>query len=314
MASFDVVNYSLRPSKSIQRQLVFEGIVKLKSHLDLENLVYIGFGSIWFTDFVLAHKLLGIDDMVSIESNDVGYRRAVFNSPYATVRVRHGFSSAVLPTLYADDVIRGRPWLVWLDYDYQFDETLKEDIRSIIENAPANSILLVTFNGHEMKYGAAPDRPERLRELFGAAVPDDLPKRACRDERMQETLADFARDFMQSTANDLARPGGFVPAFRLIYRDNAPMVTVGGILPAKGAARIAADVVVDAAWTCRPAKPIVAPHLTIREASVLQSRLPSANPLGRDVVRALGFDLEDDQLEAFETYYRHYPSFAQIFA
>lgn len=314
MASFDVVNYSLRPSKSIQRQLVFEGILRLKAHLDLDRLVYVGFGSIWFTDFVLAHKLLGIDDMVSIESNDIGYRRAVFNSPYATVRVRHGFSSVVLPTLYNDEVIRGRPWLVWLDYDCQFDETLKDDITSIVENAPSNSILLVTFNGHEMKYGAAPDRPERLRELFGAAVPDDLPKQACRDDRMQETLADLTRDFMQSTANDLARPGGFVSAFRLIYRDNAPMVTVGGILPSRGAARIAADVVSQSAWSCRPAKPIVAPHLTIREAVVLQSRLPAAGPLGRDAVRALGFDLDDDQLEAFQAYYRHYPAFAQIVA
>lgn len=314
MASFDVVNYSLRPSKSIQRQLVFEGVLKLKSHMDLERQVYVGFGSIWFTDFVLAHRMLGIDDMVSIEANDVGYRRAVFNSPYATVRVRHGFSSEVLPTLYADEVVRGRPWLVWLDYDYQFDETLKTDILSIIENAPANSILLVTFNGHEMKYGAAPDRPERLRELFGASVPDDLSKNACREDRMQETLADLARDFMQSTANDLARPGGFIPAFRIVYRDNAPMVTVGGILPAKGAAAIAALVVNDQGWRCCPAKRIVAPHLTIREASVLQSRLPSPDRLDRDAVKALGFDLEDDQLEAFETYYRQYPSFAQIVA
>ena len=314
MASFDSVNYSLRPSKSIQRQLVFEGVSRLKTDLDLDRLVYVGFGSIWFTDFVLAHKLLGIDDMVSIESNDIGYRRAVFNSPYATVRVRHGFSSAVLPTLYDDEVIRGRPWLVWLDYDYQFDETLKDDITSIVENAPANSILVVTFNGHEMKYGAAADRPERLRELFGAAVPDDLPKRACRDDRMQETLADLTRDFMQSTANDLARPGGFVSAFRLIYRDNAPMVTVGGILPSRGAAKIAADVVSRGAWNCRPTKPIVAPHLTIREAVVLQSKLPNVGPLGRDAVRALGFDLDDEQLEAFETYYRHYPAFAQIVA
>ena len=314
MASFDVVNYSLRPSKSIQRQLVFEGIAKLKNHMDLERQVYVGFGSIWFTDFVLAHRLLGIDDMVSIESNEVGFRRAVFNSPYATVRVRHGFSTEVLPTLYADEVIRLRPWLVWLDYDFQFDETLKTDIASIIENAPANSILLVTFNGHEMKYGAAADRPERLRELFGAAVPDDLSKNACREDRMQETLADFARDFMQSTANDLARPGGFVPAFRIVYRDNAPMVTVGGILPAKGAAAIAAMIVNDQSWRCRPEKRIVAPHLTIREASVLQSRLPRPGPLDRDTVRALGFDLEDDQLEAFQTYYRQYPSFAQIVA
>lgn len=195
MASFDVVNYSLRPSKSIQRQLVFEGVAKLKSQLDLDRLAYIGFGSIWFTDFVLAHKLLGIDDMVSIECNDVGYHRALFNSPFATVRVRHGFSSAVLPTLYEDDIIRGRPWLVWLDYDYEFNATLRDDVVALVENAPANSILLITFNGNEMKYGAAPDRPEHLRGLFGAAVPDDLPKRACKDERMQETLADLSLEY-----------------------------------------------------------------------------------------------------------------------
>lgn len=312
MASFDAVNYSLRPSKSIQRQLVFDGINKLREHLDLDRLVYIGFGSIWFTDFVLAHKLLGIEDMVSMESDDVGFRRAVFNSPYATVRVLHGSSSTLLPTLYEDEIVRARPWLAWLDYDGPFDETAKSDLVSIIENAPPNSIILVTFNGHEMGYGAAQDRPGRLRELFGAAVPDDLPKRALRESRMQETLADLARDFMQSTANDLARPGGFVSAFRLIYRDNAPMVTVGGILPVRGATRIAAQLANDSTWHCRPEKPIIAPHLTIREAAVLQSKLPRGTRLGRDVVRELGFDLEEEQIEAFETYYRYYPAFAQI--
>lgn len=129
---------------------------------------------------------------------------------------------------------------------------------------------------------------------------------------MQETLADLARDFMISTANDFARPGGFVSAFRIIYRDNAPMVTVGGILPARGAARLATQLVNDPTWHCRPEKPIIAPHLTIREAAVLQSRLPSGTRLGRDAVRALGFDLEEEQIEAFENYYRYYPAFAQI--
>jgi len=314
MASFDVVNYSLRPSKSIQRQIVFDGVRALQSILDLDRLAYIGFGSIWFTDFVMAHKLLGIDDMVSIEANDVGYRRATFNSPYATVRVRHGFSSDVLPSLYGDEIVGGRPWMIWLDYDYEFDESLREDVRSIIENAPMNSVVLVTFNGHEMKYGKAPDRPDRLRQLFGSAVPDDLPKRACKDERMQQTLTDLATDFMKSVAEDLARPGGFVPAFRLNYKDSAPMVTVGGILPARGAARIAFDFVNGPGWSCRPQKPIVAPHLTIREAVSLQSQLPRPGNLSREFVQTLGFDLEDEQIEAFERYYRQYPAFAQIVA
>jgi hypothetical protein len=314
MASFDVINYSLRPSKSIQRQIVFDGIRKLQVQLDLERLVYVGFGSIWFTDFVMAHKLLGIDDMVSMEGNDVGFKRAVFNSPYATVRVMPGYSYDVLPKLYEDEIIRARPWLIWLDYDYELNESLRDDIRSIIENAPSNSILLTTFNGLETKYGQAADRPERIRELLGAVVPDELSKRSFKEAKMQETLADLTLDFMRSAAADMSRPGGFVPAFRVIYKDGAPMVTVGGILPAKGAVRIASDIVNDQTWPCRPTLPINAPHLTIREAVLLQSQLPRTERLTREIVRKLGFDLEDEQIVAFETYYRQYPAFAQIVA
>jgi hypothetical protein len=314
MPSFDIVNYSLRPSKSIQRQIVFAGVRELQSNLDLERLVYLGFGSIWFTDFLMAHKLLGVDDMVSIESHEIGYVRAVFNSPYATVRVKHGISGIILPTLYGDEIIGQRPWLIWLDYDYEFNESVRDDVRSLVENAPANSIVIFTFNGRESKYGTAQERPVRLRELFGAVVPDDLSKASCKDEKMQETLANLALDYMQAVAADLSRPGGFIPAVRVIYKDSAPMVTVGGVLPAKGAARTTVDVVGRHVWPCRPEKPIVAPHLTMREATLLQSQLPKAAPLSREVVRGLGFDLDDAQIETFQLYYKQYPAFAQIIA
>lgn len=312
MSSFDSINYSLRPSKSIQRQVVFDGVKLLQTQLNLDRLMYVGFGSIWFTDFVIAHRVLGVDDMISIEGNEVGYKRAVFNSPYATVRVEPGMSGEVLPKLFAEEGIRNRPWLLWLDYDYELKESIIDDIRSVIENAPINSILLTTFNGHEMGYGRAPERPDRLRDLLGALVPDDLPKAACKEDRMQETLADLSIGYMQSVAAEVARPGGFVPAFRILYRDGAPMVTVGGILPARGAARIAADQVAEPSWPCRPDVQIKAPHLTLREAVVLQAQLPRRDRLTRAAVQALGFDLEDDQIAAFETYYRQYPAFAQI--
>ena len=131
---------------------------------------------------------------------------------------------------------------------------------------------------------------------------------------MQETLADLTLDYMKSVAADVARPGGFVPAFRAIYQDGAPMITVGGVLPTKSAAKSAADVISLSTWPCRPSLPIRAPHLTLREAVVLQSQLPSTSQLTRAAVQALGFDLDDHQIAAFEAYYKQYPSFAQIVA
>ena len=64
------VNYSLRPSKSIQRQIVFDGIRTLRSGLNPSPSVYVGFGSVWFTDFIMAHTMLKIDRMFSMEEDD----------------------------------------------------------------------------------------------------------------------------------------------------------------------------------------------------------------------------------------------------
>lgn len=315
MASFDSVNYSLRPSKSIQRQLIFEGIRALGPSIDPDRrMVYIGLGSIWFADFVIAHKYLGIDDMVSIEDKEVGFRRALFNKPFSTVRVINGRSTEVLPRLFDDGKISGRPWFVWLDYDGPFGEDSKVDCRLIIEGAPASTIFILTFAGRPSSYGQLRDRPARFRTLFGDVVPNDLGIAECGEARICETLADFSLDFMKSMAIANARPGGFVPAFRIFYKDTAQMVTVGGILPSPDQERSATEVVRGPGWPCRPGRSIVAPHLTLREAAVLQSLLPRGEKLTRELVNQHGFDLEEDQIDAFETYYRQYPAFVQIVA
>jgi hypothetical protein len=313
MPSFDAINYSLRPSKTIQRQIIFDGVRLLPDVMELDGLAYIGFGSIWFTDFVLAHKLLRVDDMVSIESSDIGYSRAAFNRPYATLRVEHGLSTTILPKLFDDACLAGRPWMLWLDYDYEFNESVRDDVRSVIENAPVSSILLITVNGLDKRYGNKPsERVEQLRGVLGDVVPDDLDPAACKAERMQETLANLGLDLMKSIASGIARPGGFVPAFRVLYRDGAPMVTIGGVLPTKGSARGVRDLVSGKSWPSWPSKPITAPNLTMREAAVLQSLLPCTAKLTRADIQKMGFDLEEEQIEAFETYYRQYPAFAQI--
>lgn len=315
MPSFDVVNYSLRPSKSIQRQIIFDGINILQTRLglDLSQFIYIGLGSIWFTDFVMAHKLLGIKNMISMEEDCIGYRRALFNAPYATVDVLKGSSSATLPTLFNNENISQNPWLIWLDYDSAFDELLQKDTRDVIEKAPENTLFLITFNSNDNRYGRLKNRPERLRQLFEDVVPDDLSKCSCKAPCMQEILADFAIAFMQSVAAGSMRRGGFVPAFRVIYNDSATMVTAGCFLASsQQLADEAQKIVGEADWKCRPDETIVAPHLTIREAVTLQSKLPNVNGLSRNIVQSLGFDLEESQIKIYEKYYREYPSFAQI--
>ena len=312
MSSFDIVNYSLRPSKAIQRQLVFEGISKLHLQLGLDQSLYVGLGSVWFTDFILAHQLLNVSDMISMEKDEIGFLRAQYNAPYATVEVRHGSSNQILPELLDDSKRNQRPWIVWLDYDSAFDEVLRNDVRLVIEGAPVNTTFLITFNAHEKAYGYANERPGRLKDLFGAVVPDGLSKDKCKTPQLQETLAGFSVDFMKSVAAGCQRPGGFVSSVRMVYQDGASMVTVGGMLPSENAVEVVRRAVEGPDWRCKPENAIRAPHLTIREALALQAMLPSVQNLSRAKVQELGFDLKEEQIQIYEKYYREYPSFAEI--
>lgn len=313
MTSFNPINYSLRPSKIIQRTLAFEGLARLKTSLELEDILYVGFGSVWFADFHVAHKSLGIQDMISIEEDPITVRRAIFNQPFKTVTVIEGRSSLVLPKLYANRTYHKRPWLVWLDYTKALDEETVEEFRLAVEKLPQNSVLLATFNALASNYGQAPvDRPGRVKTLLGSVVPDDLSPEQCSSRLISETLADLSLKFLMSEAADIRRPGGFLPAFKLPYADNAAMVTIGGIFPAKGAVVAAESVIEDRDWPGIASGQISVPHLTLKEVAVLQSQLPTSTPLDRATVKNLGFDLKDEELRAFERYYKQYPSFVRV--
>jgi hypothetical protein len=310
MGSFDKVNYSIRPNKTIERALAFEGVRLLQAHTNLENVIYVGFGSVWFTDYLIAHKSLGIRDMISMEGDAIGFSRAKFNKPFGTCNVMHGFSGVILPRLLRSKALKARPWLVWLDYDYGLTFEMVEEIRLCIENLPADSVFLITVSGKGKLYGPPEERPALLRRLLGKVVPRDLTEEDV-DEGLPHTLADLTLAAMNSMANASGRPGGFKSAFRMIYTDTSTMITVGGILPARGAVG-AVERLLEGDWPAFVEEEIEAPHLTIREAAVLQSELPMDGRMTRKMVRDLGFDLSLPQIRSFQKYYRYYPAFAQI--
>src|SRR4051794_8180033 len=114
MASFDKINYSLRPNKTIERALVFKGIKALLDSMAISNAVFVGMGSVWFTDFYIAHRYLGIQDMISFEMDPIGFARAEFNAPFRTVKVVNELSTDGIVKIKALSEYSNRPWVVWL--------------------------------------------------------------------------------------------------------------------------------------------------------------------------------------------------------
>jgi hypothetical protein len=60
--SYEKINYSLRPAKSIERKMLCDAFRRLSAFGKVENYQYIGFGSTYFSDFSLFHKALGISN------------------------------------------------------------------------------------------------------------------------------------------------------------------------------------------------------------------------------------------------------------
>src|SRR5687768_13986003 len=95
--SYQKFNYRLRPAKNIERKMMSELFERLQHFAPLREYQYVGFGSIYFADYALFHKRLGIGRMISIEGNVKDEERVRFNSPYRFIDIRMGLSFEVLP-------------------------------------------------------------------------------------------------------------------------------------------------------------------------------------------------------------------------
>jgi len=312
MASFDTINYSLRPNKAIQRAIAFECVSRSIHACDIGPLVYVGLGSIWFGDFHSAHKSLNIKKLVSIEADEIGYKRALFNKPFKCVDIREGLTTEVLPLLSEDKSYSKQPWFCWLDYDYDANEAVVEDLSLAPEALPSSSIFLITVNSHPQRYGNRPKRIERLKSLFGDVVPDDIGRDEIENAAFSETLGKLLHSYILSRSISSGRPGKYVPICTLPYKDGAPMLTIGGVFAKPGMTATLGEMLDDKEWPGFPNIQISTPPLTIKESVTLQAQLPRSRPLTRASLRRLGFDLADEQIASFEKFYRYYPHFAQI--
>lgn len=314
MSSTNSVNFSVRQNKAIERELVFSGITQVMHACSLRNPMYVGFGSVWFADFILAHRRLGVADMHSIEADPIIAARAKFNRPFRSVRVHSGPSSEVLPMLLARKTYMVRPWIVWLDYDRWLKRGEIEELDGLISALPDNSFIITTFSTQASRYGNKPgERSTVLGEVLGYAldpVPDIDTVRV--QDNFSAYLPQVIEDHFRHSAISQGRDGGYIPSFRIGYKDGTPMATVGGFLPSKQNAAAARSVIESGSWDGRPDRLIATPPLTSKEAGALMSQLPSRRHLTRADVQRLGFDLEDDQIELFEEHYLRYPTFVQV--
>src|SRR5437762_3665630 len=139
--SYRDINFSLRPAKNVERKMLCEAFSRLACFASFADYRYVGLGSTYFSDFLLVHRRLGINDMVSIERDTANRQRFLFNRPFACIEMRFGQSTDVLPRL-----AWRRRTIAWLDYDGVLEDDVLADAQHLASNMISGSVLVMTLN------------------------------------------------------------------------------------------------------------------------------------------------------------------------
>lgn len=310
-SSYERVNYRLRFAKFMERRMIFDSLVRLSNFKNIADYRYVGFGSIYFTDFILVHKLLGISELISIESEEDNKARFEFNKPFNCIEILWGESSSILPELGW-----ARETILWLDYDGRISKTALSDAGTFAAYALSGSVLICTLNVKPTSLDLPQsDLIKKLRKAVGSTFvpaslkPEDLvgPSygEVCGrivESKISATLADRNSGLSDDKKLKIRR------LFNFRYQDGVPMATFGWILSShEDESKFDRCRFSDFKF-CFSSAPyrIAAPVLTPKEARLLDRHLPNG------LTGLAGVGIPQAEIDKYSPHYRYYPNFSDV--
>jgi len=336
--SFEKIDYQLRYNKHIERKLVFDVLSNARPSIDFHNYCYLGFGSMWFSDFRLAHRTLGISNMISMERKKFE-KRANFNRPLRCISVQ-GEDSTVFLGKKSWNV----PHITWLDYDGSLDESAVLDLTTLLDKCTDGSVILISVNADRKNYrpsfglDSSPRKRQdtalgQIESLLGAGVVPSrfeldatkVPHEDVSAAQFPEFLAESTLSFMIHRLKILKRKcqvtnaeGESILTFRSLFnfchKDGVEMVTVGGVI--FNEVSIANTWKDDIALGIKRNTDQLPTHqrldlvpLTLKEKLTLDSCLPQAESEFLAEAKLKDIGLNDSELTKYRSFYSHFPVF-----
>lgn len=316
MSSFRKVNYSLRPAKHAERRMMGEIFRRVTAFEPLERYSYVGLGSVWFSDFTLFHKILGVEKMISIEQAAGARARFEANKPF-NIEMHFQTTNVALPALDWS-----RRAIAWMDYDGELTPDILSDCRTLAGRCRSGSIIAVSVNcgrAKEVNQAEKDENGPSALERFTAVFGRDRTEGVEDDQLLGSLFATLSRSLIEreiGQALAVRNAQGqdrylFKRVAAFTYKDDAPMTTLVGVVHTEADSAhfencnfasldflSAQEEVID----------IKVPMLTIKEIRYLQSQLPI-----RDVGDlALDGAIPASDARAFAAMYRYFPNFAAL--
>ena len=320
VASFRLIDYSLRPAKFAERRMLCEIFSRLRSFASLESYQYVGFGSIWYADCVLFHRSLGLGHLVSIE-REVQYKdRFEFNLPYGNIDLKFGEAAQFLTGLNW-----GQRLIVWLDYDDPLSPPILDDVRTVFSRACSGTAFAVSVQVQRLcDKRQIYDEPKAIETgadlagYFGSErTPSGIEPRDLRGWGVAKTARRMILQEIEEglrIANVGRRSSQFLQ-FRQVaafeYADGAKMTTIVGMIVDQGQNGVFESCNfgdLPFYGTCeKDTVRISVPLLTPKEMRHMDTRLPLYGESGESFHPIPGADAR-----RYAMLYRYWPNFASF--
>lgn len=226
-SSAKIVSYDLRPCKQCERKIMLDLFnTAMETGFPIPNYRYVGMGANRFYDFILIHKYLGIDKMISLEHDQEMFLRAKFNRPYKFIEILN----ATVQNFISTDHFDGNS-IYWMDYDSKIKPGITQDIVSLVTSVKLGDFIFFTVCGSPPKYiktkNSSKWRLSELNEIF-----HNLANSLTREDTLDTNFTRAVNKILHAAfINSFAirRDGIFYPFFQVEYADGLDMVTYGGV-------------------------------------------------------------------------------------
>ncbi|MDD4898380.1 MAG: hypothetical protein PHY70_03210 [Methanocellales archaeon] len=221
--SFELINYMLRPKKQIERKIIIEILQELDKEIGISNYIYVGFGSIYYYDFILFHKFLNMNKLVSIDDKSTE-KRFKFNRPYDFISFEKKNSTDFLSKFNWDQKA-----VLWLDYDYKLKDSVLSDLKIIANNCKNKDILMITLNAFCTTEEKKREKDSKeFYNSFGRYVSPGYKARKYFTPRyLPLLLQNVITNYLETMCE--YRDIKFYKLFSFNYKDTTNMFTIGGI-------------------------------------------------------------------------------------
>lgn len=310
--SHQKVHYEFRPAKQVERRMLLHALHALREvGYPISKYEYTGLGSIYFIDFVLFHRYLGLTRFTSVEGDRDIDKRVEFNRPYDLVKVVHDDMTAQIARLSKD-----HKHILWLDFDSILTSELLEAVQLAATQLTVGSILLVTVDAEP------PGRPEDGRKYNPSTWMNYFKTEASGFIWRDANRGDFARDALPTANARILKSAiveglktrylRFIDMFSFLYADGHRMLSLGGMIGNDDDAdRVRSldreelfflkDDVADTPFEIR------VPLVTRKERHYLDQKMPCEINWAPDE-----FEMKAEDVSDYKTIYRYYPAYTEM--